>query len=177
LNTVPAACSHSACIGLGSNLGQSRQLLQDAWAVLAADPQIIVERLSSPYQTSPVGMESSHLFVNAAGLLTTSMEPEKLLTVLLAVEEQFGRIRSTGCAEYQDRTLDLDLLLYDALIQKSGALTLPHPLMHKRLFVLVPLAEIVPDEIHPNKGQSIAALLAGMKSSGSDCTDIKQLHW
>ena len=145
--------------------------------MLAAHPQITVEQLSSPYQTSPVGMESPHLFVNAAGLLTTGLEPEQLLAVLLQVEEQFGRVRSTGCAVYQDRTLDLDLLLYDDLLLESIALTLPHPLMHQRLFVLVPLAEIVSERVHPRKGKGIAGLLQELESSVKDGQEIEQLHW
>ncbi len=168
---------HSAWLGLGSNLGQSRLLLREAWSVLNEQPDIEVQQLSAPYRTRPVAMESPHWFVNAVGLLKTGLSPEQLLRVLLAVEEQFGRIRITGCSEYQDRTLDLDLLLYDDLTLESSTLTLPHPLMHKRLFVLVPLAEISRSLLHPLKNKTIAELLADLQSSNEDGQDTEQLSW
>ena len=87
---------HFACIGLGSNLGRSKKMLHDAWQTLVALPGICPLALSLPYKTRPVGMESRHWFINAAGLLKTTLGPEPLLDTLLQVEEQFGRVRSAG---------------------------------------------------------------------------------
>lgn len=171
-----ATFSHSACIGLGSNLGRSRKLLQDAWNTLTAHPDISSQILSSPYKTKPVGMESSHWFINAAGLLKTTLGPEALLDILLEVEQQFGRTRSADRSGYQDRTLDLDLLLFDELVMRSAKLILPHPAMHVRLFVLLPLAEIGPQLHHPLQNKTIVELLAAVQLK-SDMDDIEGVCW
>ncbi len=131
-----------ACIGLGSNLGQSRTLLKEAWQSLGQHPEVNLQTLSSPYRTRPVGMESSHWFINAVGRLHTTLPPETLLDLLLETEQKFGRVRYPELEGYQDRTLDLDLLLFADSIIQSERLILPHPAMHERLFVLIPLAEI-----------------------------------
>ena len=138
-----------AWIGLGSNLGNSRQTLLAAWQQLGDHKAIKTVQLSSLYRSEPVGMDSDNWFVNAVGELTTLLAPENLLTELLAVEHDFGRHRDPSRPGYQDRTLDLDLLLYDDLILRTDRLILPHPRLHKRLFVLAPLAELAPDLIHP----------------------------
>lgn len=129
-----------ACIGLGSNLGPSLRLLQAAWRLLGRHPAIETLRLSSPYRTQPQGLDTDHWFINAAGLLRTSLTPEALLAHLHELENQHGRVRSPHATEYQDRTLDLDLLLYGDLILRQSTLTLPHPRMLERRFVLAPLA-------------------------------------
>ena len=121
-------------------------------------------------------MESRHWFINAAGLLKTTLSPEALLDTLLQVEQQFGRIRSADRSEYQDRTLDLDLLLFDDLVMRSSKLTLPHPAMHERLFVLLPLAEVAPQLHHPLQDKTIAELLAGVQLE-SDMDDIEGACW
>lgn len=154
-----------ACIGLGSNLGNSRRILCDAWRTLGAHPAIRTLRLSSPYRTEPVNMASANWFINAAGTLETSLTPEELLDTLLALEEQFGRTRRSDDRGYQDRTLDLDLLLMDDRIIQTARLVLPHPEMHCRLFVLAPLAEIVPDLTHPVLHRTIRDLLHSLTAT------------
>ncbi len=166
---------HSACIGLGSNLGDSRKMLQGAWQALADDFNITTKDLSSPYRTMPVGMDSPHRFINAVGLLETTLDSESLLDVLLQVEQQFGRIRSER-AGYQDRTLDLDLLLYDDLVMQTPRLTLPHPAMHERGFVLIPLAEIAPQLLHPGRNKTVQQLSKELeKADGRE--GIERLSW
>lgn len=149
----------TAYIGLGSNLGDSIQILQEAWNALGKHPGIELKDLSSPYRTEPVGMESQLWFINAVGALTTSLDPEDLLEVLLSVEKEFGRVRGSQSHEYQDRTLDLDLLLYEERIYQSENLVIPHPEIENRLFVLYPLSEIEPQLIHPVLQRSIKSLL------------------
>ena len=168
---------HSAYIGLGSNLGDSLDLLLEAWRSLCRSPAITAQALSSPYRTRPVGMESSHRFINAAGCLRTTLSPEALLDLLLTTEQRFGRIRHPEQEGYQDRTLDLDLLLYgDCTVMRTDRLTLPHPALHERLFVLVPLAEINAGLVHPLLQKTVARLLEEQEG-GSGQEGIERIGW
>lgn len=132
-------------IGLGSNLGDGRDNLQRAWQRLGAVRGVRLIRISSPYRTEPLDMESLHWFTNAVGMLETSLPPAHLLKEMLAIEQEMGRVRAKG----RDRTVDLDLLYYDDAVFDSPDLTLPHPQIQNRLFVLVPMEELAPDFIHP----------------------------
>ncbi len=165
-----------ACIGLGSNLGNSLHTLQNAWQRLGEQDGISLQALSTPYRTEPVGMESEHWFINAAGLLTTTLAPEALLDQLLRVEQEFGRRRDPHNSGYQDRTLDLDLLLYGDLKVKTARLQIPHPEMHKRLFVLVPLATLVPNLIHPRLRSSLDELRLQLLDE-NNLSMPEQMHW
>lgn len=138
---------HTAVLGLGSNLGQPVQILQAAWNSLGLLPDVVLVRLSSPYRSKPIGMESSHWFINAVGIVRTSLSPLALLHALQTIEISFGRRRDPAVAGYQDRTLDLDLLLYDERVLATPELTLPHPRMDARRFVLEPLGEIAADVV------------------------------
>lgn len=134
-----------AFIGLGSNLGDGKALLQGAWQALGNIDGIVLDGLSSPYMTAPVDMTSQHWFTNGVGRIQVSLSPLELLKVLLGVEASFGRTRDEKIFGHQDRSLDLDLLYYDNVVMDSPELILPHPRIADRLFVLVPFAELEPD--------------------------------
>ena len=143
-----------AFIGLGSNLGDGRTNLKEAWRRLGKINGITTLGLSNPYETAPIGMDSEQWFTNAAGAIETRLSPEDLLAALLEIEQSLGRDRSKGC----DRTVDLDLLLYDDLILTTDRLQIPHPEMQHRLFVLAPLEELAPDHLHPLAERTIRQL-------------------
>ncbi len=103
-------------------------------------------------------MESEHWFINGVGELQTSLSPMELLTLLLRIEKEFGRRRDPDSTGHQDRTLDLDLLLYDDLIIDDPLLVVPHPGMHSRMFVLAPLAGLAPKLKHPTLHLTMTAL-------------------
>jgi 2-amino-4-hydroxy-6-hydroxymethyldihydropteridine diphosphokinase len=147
---------------LGSALGNSRETVNKALEILGKIQEIELTQRSSLYQTTPVGPPQPD-YVNACAILTVELSPLALLDTLLAIEAQFGRVRRE---RWQARTLDLDLLLYQDLILDSPRLTIPHPRMRERGFVLVPLAEIVPDWQEPITGKSIAQLAKEIDTQG-----------
>lgn len=159
------AVETKAYIGMGSNLGDGRAILQEAWAALAEVAGIRPERLSSPYVTAPVGMDSRHWFTNAVGCLQVTLPPRDLLHALMEIEAGFGRVRDGMSRGYQDRRLDLDLLYYGDVVMDSPELTLPHPRIGLRLFVLTPLAELEPDLRDPVTGESIAVMEQRLRSN------------
>lgn len=167
---------HEAGIGLGSNLGDSLEILQSAWRQLQEDPAIAAVALSSPYRSQPVDMVSANWFINAAALVRTTLTPHALLQVLQRIEVRCGRDRSGQSAGYQDRTLDLDLLWYDALIFYSEDLIIPHPRMRERLFVLEPFAEIMGERIHPLSGKSVRELLLDLRKKENNQI-VERIRW
>lgn len=136
-----------AYLSLGTNLGNKRRNLLTAAALLAERTGDILV-LSEIYETEPWGFESSHRFLNAALVLETSLSPSDLLQATRLIEIEMGRIAKSD-GSYEDRVIDIDLLMYDEVVMQTSRLTLPHPLMHKRRFVMEPLAEIAPDAVHP----------------------------
>ncbi len=130
-----------AYVALGSNLQRPQVQVTQALAALERLPQTRVTRRSSLYRTAPVGYDDQPDFINAVAEVETSLEPLTLLRALLALEDSHGRERPFPNAP---RVLDLDLLLYDDIVMQTTELTLPHPRMHQRGFVMLPLAEIAP---------------------------------
>lgn len=148
---------HTAFIGLGSNLGEPHGQLERALKALAGLPQTRVAARSSLYRSAPMGFADQPDYINAVAKLETALEPRALLDALLALERAQGRTREFPNAP---RTLDLDILLYDDLHHHEHGLTVPHPRMHERAFVLIPLLEIAPGCIIPGAGPASEALRA-----------------
>jgi len=157
------AVLHEAAIGLGSNMGHSEAILEAAWQDILAHPGIFPLAHSSLFHSQPVGMDSPNWFVNAAALVRTWLTPHALLQLLQTIETRHGRRRSPEVDQWQDRTLDLDLLFYDNLVLQTDHLVIPHPRMEQRLFVLAPLAEIAGSHPHPLNGKTIDTLYAELK--------------
>jgi len=150
-----------AVIGLGGNIGAVLENLNRAIAVLDNTPGIAVSRCSSWYQSHPVGPPQPD-FINGCALLDVTLSPPALLNSLLAIEQQFGRIRQQ---RWGPRTLDLDLIFYDNQRLTLANLQIPHPQFHLRPFVLVPLGEIVPQWLDPVSGLAVRDLLKSVDGS------------
>jgi 2-amino-4-hydroxy-6-hydroxymethyldihydropteridine diphosphokinase len=155
----------TAYIALGSNLGNRAETISSAISHMSNLGHVVA--LSSLYETEPVGYHPQPAFLNAVVALETQLEPLPLLRRLLAIERELGRDRSHGPLK-GPRTLDLDLLLMGDWIVAGEELTLPHPELDQRRFVLAPLAEIAPELRHPQRNQTIAELLALLPDEGEN---------
>ena len=141
-------------LSLGSNVGDRQVQLQDALAKLAAVGSVVAT--SSFYETEPVEFTRQPWFLNCAIALETNKTPEQLMAAILRIEEEMGRRR---VQKKGPRAIDIDILLFDDTIVDSKELTIPHPAMHQRRFVLEPLAEIAPELLHPVLKKTIGELL------------------
>ncbi|MFJ1261142.1 2-amino-4-hydroxy-6-hydroxymethyldihydropteridine diphosphokinase [Capnocytophaga canis] len=160
---------HEVYISLGSNIGNRKRFLQDA--VNAINEKIgSVRNISSIYETPSWGFEGEAFF-NVCLLLKTWLTPTEVLTELLNIERQLGRVRSSLKKGYQSRCIDLDILLFDDITLNTNELTIPHPQLPNRKFVLFPLAEIASEKKHPVIQKSIATL----KDETSDTSDIQKI--
>ncbi len=155
-NPKPGAGA-TAYIALGANLGNREGTLRSA--IDALRQLGTVDAISSFYETAPVGIVEQPDFLNAAVALQSALPPQELMTALLRIEQQHGRDRSVSVPK-GPRMLDLDLLSYGDVVMETPALTLPHPSLAERRFVLVPLTEIAPQWRHPVSGKTAAALLS-----------------
>ena len=144
-----------AYVGLGANLGEPRQQLLAALEDLGRIPQTRVAARSSLYRSAPIGYPDQPDYVNAVARLETGLRPEELFARLQEIERGHGRKRSFRNAP---RSLDLDLLLYGGERIDTPALTVPHPRMHERAFVLVPLLELDPGAVIPGRGNATELL-------------------
>lgn len=144
-------------LGLGTNLGDKRNNLLTA-ATNIEEKIGKVTSLSSFYETEPWGFKSDNSFLNAALCVETSLEPVAILHIIKEIEVEMGRTQKSVNKVYTDRPIDIDILLYDDMIIKSDELTVPHPLMTERDFVMKPLVEIAGDTVHPLLGKKLVEL-------------------
>ncbi len=155
-----------AWIGLGSNMGDGCATLGETTSLLESSAQIHILRKSSLYRTTPQGDQHQRDFTNAVIEIETGLEPLALLGVLQGVEHSLGRVRNVH--RWGPRTIDLDLLMFGDKQLETAELTLPHPRMHERAFVLIPLMEIAPGVEIPGKG-SLRELLKRVAGQGIEC--------
>jgi len=153
-----------AYVALGANLGKPRQQLLEALDAIDRLPGVRLVRRSRFYRTVPWGVVNQPLFINAVAELDITLEPHALLDALQALETAAGRVRTL---RYGPRTLDLDLLHIDGVTLDDTRLTLPHPRMHERAFVLLPLADLAPDFVLAD-GVSVAARLTALDLAGCE---------
>lgn len=165
-------------LGLGSNLGDKAENLRAALRLLGGgqpgvSPAATVISVSSLYRTDPVGYLDQDWFLNAAARLETRLSPHELLTRLLAIERQLGRVRTVSNGP---RSIDLDILLWDDLIVREDDLVIPHPRLHERLFVLEPLAEIAADVRHSVLGIAIAECRADLAAKCEGASGVLKIE-
>ncbi len=146
-----------AYLGLGANLGDRLTTLREAVDLLAADPGIVVRRTSRVWETDPVGGPEQPDFLNIVVEIDTDLDPLDLLAAVNRVESELGRVRDV---RWGPRTIDIDILLIDDLTIANDRLTVPHPRMHRRAFVLFPLLELIDDPVLPNGTRLLDARLS-----------------
>ena len=147
-------------LGLGTNLGDKEANLRTAIYKLQERIGKQVS-LSSFYETAPWGFESDHSFLNAAIGLETILSPIEILHITQEIEKELGRTKKSVNGSYSDRLIDIDILLYDNLVLQTPELTIPHPLMTERDFVMKPLIEIAGNVIHPTRQKTLSELYQG----------------
>ena len=146
-----------AYLGLGSNLGDRVDAIRMACNTLGAHPEITVERLSSLYETPPVGMTDQPDFVNAVAEVLTALSARDLLAICLEIEAHMGRVRNV---RWGPRVIDIDILVYGTEVVDEADLTVPHARLSERAFALAPLAELAPDLQPPGFSGKVTELLA-----------------
>ncbi len=152
----------TAYIALGSNLGDRAATIEAARQAMHRPPAIRTVRCSQLIETDPIGIPGQGPYLNGVTEVSTTLRPEPLLELLLSIERSLGRVRSQTDERWGPRIIDLDLILYaDRIIELPG-LSIPHPRMHERRFVLEPLARIAPDAVHPVLKATASQLLAAL---------------
>ena len=156
-----------AFIGIGANMGRPAQMCRTALEALAAIPGVRLLRSSSLYRTEPVGPQEQAWFINAVAEIRTDLPPGSLLKALKETEQRLGR---TQGVKWGPRIIDLDILLYGQEVIREGELVIPHPELHRRRFVLVPLCELASYLVHPAFGVSVRGLLDRLTDPA--CVDL-----
>ena len=157
-------------LGLGSNIDNKIDFLKKAIQIISANKDINIEKISSFYKTPPVGFKEQDYFINAVIKICTSLSPFDLLKFLQDIEKRLGRKR---IIKWGPRTIDIDILFYSNWIIDKNSLKIPHPLLHERAFVLIPLNEIEHSFIHPVLNETISNLLNQLNLN--DIRDIEMV--
>lgn len=157
---------HLAYLSLGTNLGDKEENLRAAMIQIEEQIGEIVSQ-SALYVSSPWGFASQNSFLNSAVAVKTALTPDELLTTTQHIERSLGRTHKSVNGQYADRLIDIDILFYDHTIIQTPELTLPHPLLHQRLFVLEPLSEIAPTLLHPTLHKDIITLRNELQAHGT----------
>jgi 2-amino-4-hydroxy-6-hydroxymethyldihydropteridine diphosphokinase len=165
--TIP----HCAFVSVGSNLGDKLEQCRQAVEALGASADLRITGRSRMYRTEPVDFIDQDWFVNCVIRLETVLSPFELLDRLQSVQRQLGR--TAEGVRFGPRVLDLDILLYDGLIMDDSRLSLPHPRMHRRRFVLKPLCDIDPEVVHPVLNRTAATLLATLEEDGQQVLELR----
>jgi len=155
---------HIAYISVGSNLGQKAENCRDGIAALGRSGHVRLIDQSAFYRTEPVDYQDQEWFVNGVLKIETDLDPLGLLSILKSIEQAAGRIKDV--VRYGPRILDMDIIFFDDLVTNAPALTVPHPRMHKRRFVLKPICDIDPDLSHPVFHRTMASLLGDLDEKG-----------
>ncbi len=163
------ATLHTAYISIGSNLGDKLENCRRGVEALVSGGQVRITGQSRTYKTEPVDFSEQDWFINCVIRIETRLEPFELLDRLQAIQREAGRIADS--VRFGPRVLDFDLLLYDRLILDDPRLSLPHPRMHRRRFVLKPLCDIDPHMVHPILGKAVATLLAELDEHGQQVVE------
>jgi 2-amino-4-hydroxy-6-hydroxymethyldihydropteridine diphosphokinase len=171
MNPEPLNRNHIAYISVGSNLGHKLENCRNGVASLTRCPDIRLVDQSPIYRTEPVDYRDQDWFVNYAVKIETELDPLSLLNLLKSIEQEAGRVPHT--IRFGPRVLDLDIILYDDAVQNDSRLTIPHPRMHKRRFVLKPICDIDPDIIHPLLQQTMRDLLENLAEDGQGILEYK----
>lgn len=154
---------HNVYLGLGTNLGNRTENIRVALRKIEKEiGQVVL--ISTLVDTAPVGFASDNMFINCACLIQSSFSPQEILAKTQNIEREMGRINKSENKVYTDRIIDIDVLLYDDLIIDTPPLIVPHPHLHERSFVLLPLASIAPDVMHPLLHKTMKELEADLQS-------------
>ena len=152
-----------AYLSIGSNLGNRTGYIREALGLLRAEENIRLTRVSSGYETEPVGFTDQEKFINGAVSLETSHGPHALLRILQGIENRLERKRTL---RWGPRTVDLDILFFGDVVLDDPVLTIPHPRLTERAFVLFPLSEIAPAQVHPLTGKTVLQHLEALEDKG-----------
>jgi 2-amino-4-hydroxy-6-hydroxymethyldihydropteridine diphosphokinase len=167
----PVNPSHIAYLSVGSNLGDKLENCRSGIAAMTRSANIRLIDQSPIYRTEPVDYRDQDWFVNYAVKIETDLDPISLLNILKSIEQKAGRV--PHAVRFGPRVLDLDIIFYDDVVQNDSRLTIPHPRMHKRRFVLKPICDIDPDINHPVLQQSMRYLLKNIAPEGQGIIEYK----